>query len=54
MKNRVASAVDKNRDIIIEAQNYIWEHPETGYKENQTSKYLEKKFEGAVFGKREK
>lgn len=45
MKNRVASAVDKNRDIIIEAQNYIWEHPETGYKENQTSKYLEKKFE---------
>lgn len=45
MKNIIESAVDKNRNIIIEAQNYIWSHPETGYKENKTSKYLENKFE---------
>lgn len=45
MKNKIISAVEKNRDIIIEAQNYIWANPETGYKEKKTSKYLEGKFE---------
>ena len=39
------NAVDKNRTLILEAERYIWNHPETGYREFGTSKYLEEKFE---------
>ena len=39
------SAVEKHRALILNAQNYIWNHPETGYKEVLTSKYLEDAFE---------
>lgn len=39
------NAVDKNRNLILEAERYIWQHPETGYREFGTSKYLEDKFE---------
>ena len=38
-------AVDKHRAAILEAERYIWKHPETGYREIKTSKYLEEKFE---------
>lgn len=38
------NGVDKHRQLIFEAEKYIWEHPETGYKEYKTSKYLEDKF----------
>lgn len=44
MKNIVA-AVDKFRTLILEAERYIWNNPETGYKEFKTSKYMEEKFE---------
>ena len=37
MKNIVA-AVDKFRTLILEAERYIWNNPETGYKEFKTSK----------------
>ncbi len=37
-------AVTKNRELILEAERYIWENPETGFKELKTSKYLEEKF----------
>lgn len=37
--------VEKYRDIIIDAQNYIWANAETGYKEFKTSKYMEDAFE---------
>ncbi len=40
----IAKAVDKYRDLILEAERYIWKHPETGYKEFETSKYLEENF----------
>lgn len=36
---------EKFRDLIINTQEYIWAHPETGYKEWNTSGYLEKIFE---------
>ena len=39
------SAVEKNRQLIIDAQNYIWANPETGYREVKTSKYMEEAFE---------
>ena len=44
MKN-IIDATDKYRKLILEAERYIWAHPETGYKEFETSKYLAEKFE---------
>ena len=38
------SAVDKHRQLILDAERYIWNNPETGYKEFKTSRYLEEKF----------
>lgn len=39
------NAVDKHRQMILEAERYIWKHPETGYRETNTSRYMEEKFE---------
>lgn len=41
----LSNAVDMHRELILEAERYIWKHPETGYREVKTSKYLEEKFE---------
>ena len=43
MKN-IDAAVEKYRDLILEAERYIWNNPETGYKEIKTTKYLAEKF----------
>lgn len=32
---------EKFTDLIVNTQNYIWSHPETGYKEWNTSAYLD-------------
>ena len=37
----IKKAVDKYRKLILDAERYIWNNPETGYKEVKTSKYLE-------------
>lgn len=37
-------AVEKHTKIILDAERFIWEHPETGYKEYETSKHMEKVF----------
>lgn len=37
--------VNKHRDLILSAERYIWQNPETGYKEWKTTKYMEKSFE---------
>ncbi|MBE5734712.1 MAG: amidohydrolase [Clostridiales bacterium] len=37
-------AVDKNRQLILDAERYIWKNPETGYKEFKTSAYMAEKF----------
>ena len=39
------NAVEKYRDLILDAERYIWANPETGYKEFKTSAYLSGKFE---------
>ena len=44
MQNRIA-AVEKHRTKILEAERYIWQNPETGYKEFKTSKYMAEAFE---------
>jgi len=41
----IDAAVEKYRDIILETERYIWNNPETGYKEYKTSKYLAERFE---------
>ena len=34
----------KNKQLILEAERYIWNNPETGYKEFKTSKYMKERF----------
>lgn len=43
--NAFMNTAEKFRKLIIAAQDYIWAHPETGYKEWETSRYLERVFE---------
>jgi len=45
-KELIFRAVDKYKDMILDAERYIWKHPETGYREWGTQKYLAEKFEG--------
>ncbi len=43
--NRIAPAVEKYRQLILDAERYIWKNPETGYKEVKTSAYMARQFE---------
>lgn len=43
--NTIAQTVEKYRTLILEAEKYVWENPETGYKEIKTSAYLAMQFE---------
>lgn len=36
---------DKHKKLALDALNYIWNNPETGYREVKTSKFLEEEFE---------
>ena len=40
----IKKAVEKYRQLIFDAEKFIWHHPETGYKEFVTSKYMEDTF----------
>jgi len=40
----IKEAVEKNRQLILDAEHFIWEHPETGYREAVTSGYMEEAF----------
>ena len=44
MQNTISNAVEKYRQLILDAERYIWANPETGYREVKTSKYMEEKF----------
>lgn len=41
---RLSEYIEKNRKLILDAEQYIWKHPEIGYKEWKTSAYLEERF----------
>ena len=41
----INDAVDKHRDSILETERYIWNNPETGYKEWKTHAHLKAKYE---------
>ena len=41
----IVNAVGKYRDMILSAERYIWQNPETGYKEIKTTAFLGAEFE---------
>lgn len=41
----IKSFVDKNRGLILKTERYVWEHPETGYREWATNEYMKKAFQ---------
>ncbi len=41
----LAKAVDKHEKLILDSERYLWKHPETGYKEVKSSKYIQGVFE---------
>lgn len=41
---KIVQAVEKYKNLILEAERYLWAHPETGYKEYKTSEYLAEKY----------
>lgn len=43
-KETILAAVEKYRSLILEAEAYIFKNPETGYREEKTSRYMEEKF----------
>lgn len=45
MQQVIHKAVDKYRELILEAERHIWKTPETGYKEFKTSAYMVEQFE---------
>ena len=42
--NKMKQYVEKNRALIEEAFQFIWTHPETGYREWETHRYLAEQF----------
>ena len=42
--NTLFEAVEKHKKIILEAERHIWNNPESGYREYNTSMYMESKF----------
>ncbi len=40
----IEAALEKYKDSILEAERYIWENPETGFKEWKTNAYLKEKY----------
>ncbi len=43
--NEKLKYVEKHRQLMLDALDYIWKNPETGYKEWKTNAYLTEKFE---------
>ncbi len=41
----IKSFVDKNRELILKTERYVWEHPETGYREWTTNAYMKQTFQ---------
>lgn len=41
---KLNEAVDKHKELILATEKFVWEHPETGYKEFETSAYMAETF----------
>ena len=44
-----ADLVDRHRDTILQTERYLWTHPETGFREWNTTRYLANIFENAGY-----
>lgn len=44
MIQKFKEAIEHHKELILQAYDFIWKHPETGYREVKTSKYLEEAF----------
>ena len=42
--HKIVDAVEKHRKLILDTERYIWNNPETGYKEFKTTAYLAEKY----------
>jgi len=42
---KLIQALDRHRDLVVAAEQYIWKHPETGFKEWNTHKYMVEQFQ---------
>ena len=42
---KLIAAVEKNKQLILDTERYIWKNPETGYKEFKTTAYMKDVFE---------
>ena len=40
----ILNAVEKYKDLMLDAERHIWQNPETGYREVKTSAYMAGKF----------
>lgn len=47
--NRYIEAVEKHRDAILAAEDYLWAHPQTGYNEWLADAYLAERYEAAGY-----
>lgn len=45
MYKKITEAVEKNSKLILDTERYVWNNPETGFREWKTSKYLAEIFE---------
>ena len=45
MYNVLFEAIENKKDLILEAERYIWKHPEIGFREWNTHKYLKGLYE---------
>lgn len=41
----IVNAVDKHRDLMLDAVNFMWDNPETGFREWKANAYLIEKYE---------
>jgi len=41
----IKNAVEKHRKLILDSERWLWAHPETGYKEWESAKYMTEVFE---------
>ena len=40
----INTAVEKHRQLILDTERFIWQHPETGYRKYETTAYMEDTF----------
>ena len=45
MKNKIIAAAEKHKQLILDAERYIWNNPEPGYREWKTHRYLKERYE---------